>query len=97
MRVYAVASNEGYPRITRGPDPCWLLKPMPKWCRCNAAVRAKHLGCSANAPPGGEQWRAQRTIGAHDLVRRDPYLPSRVVENLFWFGRYCERCDDSAR
>jgi uncharacterized alpha-E superfamily protein len=20
-----------------------------------------------------------------------------VVENLFWFGRYCERCDDSAR
>jgi uncharacterized alpha-E superfamily protein len=30
-------------------------------------------------------------------VRRDPYLPSRVVENLFWFGRYCERCDDSAR
>ena len=47
--------------------------------------------------PGGEQWRAQRTIGAYDLVRRDPYLPSRVVENLFWFGRYCERCDDSAR
>jgi uncharacterized alpha-E superfamily protein len=37
------------------------------------------------------------TIGVHDLVRRDPYLPSRVVENLFWFGRYCERCDDSAR
>jgi len=30
-------------------------------------------------------------------VRLDPYLPSRVVENLFWFGRYCERCDGSAR
>jgi len=48
-------------------------------------------------PPSGEQWKAQRNIGVHDLVRRDPYLPSRVVENLFWFGRYCERCDDSAR
>src|SRR5476649_1598162 len=47
--------------------------------------------------PSGEQWKTQRTIGVHDLVRRDPYLPSRVVENLFWFGRYCERCDDSAR
>ena len=24
-------------------------------------------------------------------------LPSRVVENLFWFGRYEERCDNAAR
>jgi hypothetical protein len=51
----------------------------------------------ADEAPTGEQWRAQRPIGVPELVRRDPYLPSRVVENLFWFGRYCERCDDSAR
>jgi uncharacterized alpha-E superfamily protein len=24
-------------------------------------------------------------------------IPSRVAETLFWFGRYAERCDDSAR
>ncbi|WP_263261564.1 circularly permuted type 2 ATP-grasp protein [Pseudomonas sp. RIT-PI-S] len=47
--------------------------------------------------PSAEQWRAQRALGVQDVVRQDPYLPSRVVENLFWFGRYCERCDDSAR
>ena len=28
--------------------------------------------------------------------RRGRY-PSRVAETLFWFGRYAERCDDSAR
>src|SRR5690606_33911138 len=46
---------------------------------------------------GSEPWKGQRALGVHDLIRRDPYLPSRVVENLFWFGRYCERCDDAAR
>ncbi|MBP9961874.1 MAG: alpha-E domain-containing protein [Pseudomonas sp.] len=45
----------------------------------------------------GEQWRTRHSIGVADLIRRDPYLPSRVVENLFWFGRYCERCDVGAR
>jgi uncharacterized alpha-E superfamily protein len=41
--------------------------------------------------------KTQRTLGTADLVRSDPFLPSRVVENLFWFGRYAERCEGSAR
>lgn len=32
-----------------------------------------------------------------DLVRTDTHLSSRTVENLFWFGRYAERCDSTAR
>jgi uncharacterized alpha-E superfamily protein len=39
----------------------------------------------------------RRSIGPEDLVRTGTNLSSRVVENLFWFGRYCERCDASAR
>jgi uncharacterized circularly permuted ATP-grasp superfamily protein/uncharacterized alpha-E superfamily protein len=39
----------------------------------------------------------RRSIGPQDLVRTGTNLSSRVVENLFWFGRYCERCDASAR
>src|SRR5258706_4490558 len=39
----------------------------------------------------------RRSIGPGDLVRAGTNLSSRVVENLFWFGRYCERCDASAR
>ncbi|HEX6736234.1 MAG TPA: circularly permuted type 2 ATP-grasp protein, partial [Azonexus sp.] len=37
------------------------------------------------------------SIGVRDLVRAGANLTSRVVENLFWFGRYSERFDDSAR
>jgi len=36
-------------------------------------------------------------IGADDLVRSGLNLSSRVVENLFWFGRHVERCDATAR
>ncbi|MBN8428513.1 MAG: circularly permuted type 2 ATP-grasp protein [Xanthomonadales bacterium] len=36
-------------------------------------------------------------LGVADLVRAGANLSSRVVENLFWFGRYSERFDDSAR
>jgi uncharacterized alpha-E superfamily protein len=32
-----------------------------------------------------------RTASRHDD------LPSRLAENLFWFGRYSERCEDKAR
>ncbi len=39
----------------------------------------------------------RRAIGPEDLVRAGTNLSSRVVENLYWFGRYCERCDASAR
>ena len=37
------------------------------------------------------------SIGARDLVRAGANLTSRVVENLFWLGRYAERFDVSAR
>jgi len=39
----------------------------------------------------------RRSIGEQDLVRAGTNLSSRVVENLFWFGRYSERCDATAR
>ena len=37
------------------------------------------------------------TVTAADLVHSGSGIPSRVAENLFWFGRYEERCEDSAR
>ncbi len=38
-----------------------------------------------------------RTTTSLDLVRGETYLASRLVENLFWFGRYSARCDNIAR
>ncbi len=96
MRVYAVASNEGY-RVLPGGLTRVAAEADAEVVSMQRGGASKDTWVLGERAPGGEQWRAQRTIGAHDLVRRDPYLPSRVVENLFWFGRYCERCDDSAR
>ena len=46
---------------------------------------------------------AQPVCGAADGLRRgapmvrDQQIPSRLVENLYWFGRYLVRCEDKAR
>ena len=39
---------------------------------------------------------AQPTSSA-ELIRGDTHLASRTVENLFWYGRNVERCDNTAR
>ena len=39
----------------------------------------------------------KNSIGKADIVRSSRNLSSRVVENLYWFGRYCERCDSAVR
>ena len=36
-------------------------------------------------------------IRVHDLIDETGTLSSRLAENLFWFGRYGERCDAVAR
>lgn len=39
----------------------------------------------------------QNTIRVDDLIDETGTLSSRLAENLFWFGRYGERCDAVAR
>ncbi|ALI02011.1 molybdopterin oxidoreductase [Pseudomonas sp. FW306-02-F02-AA] len=96
MRVYAVASQDGY-RVLPGGLTRVAAEPDAEVVSMQRGGASKDTWVLGERAPIGEQWKTQRTLGVHDLVRRDPYLPSRVVENLFWFGRYCERCDDSAR
>ncbi|MCL6704105.1 circularly permuted type 2 ATP-grasp protein [Pseudomonas sp. T1.Ur] len=96
MRVYAVSGKNDY-RVLRGGLTRVAAEADAEVVSMQRGGASKDTWVFGEQAPGGEQWKAQRTVGVHDLVRRDPYLPSRVVENLFWFGRYCERCDDSAR
>ncbi|MCU7249408.1 circularly permuted type 2 ATP-grasp protein [Pseudomonas koreensis] len=96
MRMYAVASRDGY-RVLPGGLTRVAADADAEVVSMQRGGASKDTWVLGDLPPSGEQWKAQRNIGVHDLVRRDPYLPSRVVENLFWFGRYCERCDGSAR
>ncbi|MCU1737265.1 MULTISPECIES: circularly permuted type 2 ATP-grasp protein [Pseudomonas] len=96
MRVYAVASADGY-RVLPGGLTRVAADADAEVVSMQRGGASKDTWVLSERTPSGEQWRTQRSLGVRDLVRRDPYLPSRVVENLFWFGRYCERCDDSAR
>jgi len=95
LRVFACATPNGYvvmpgglTRVATGPDARVLT--MQKggaskdtWVQARARV---------------EQHRLQkRSIRAEDLVREDTNLSSRVAENLLWFGRHAERCDNIGR
>ena len=57
---------------------------------------AGHLGAlrRAGVPPSA---CTQNVIGVDDLIGETGTLSSRLAENLFWFGRYSERCDAVAR
>ncbi|WP_426143025.1 circularly permuted type 2 ATP-grasp protein [Pseudomonas sp. DWP3-1-2] len=96
MRVYAVATAQGY-RVLPGGLTRVAAEADADVVSMQRGGASKDTWVLGDRSSGGEPWKSQRTLGVHDLIRRDPYLPSRVVENLFWFGRYCERCDDSAR
>lgn len=39
----------------------------------------------------------KQSVGKADIVRGGRNLSSRVVESLYWFGRYAERCDKTSR
>jgi uncharacterized alpha-E superfamily protein len=47
--------------------------------------------------PVSEFTMLKPSVSVRDLVRAGANLTSRVVENLFWLGRYSERFDDNAR
>ncbi|WP_110951046.1 circularly permuted type 2 ATP-grasp protein [Pseudomonas bohemica] len=96
MRVYAVAAADGY-RVLPGGLTRVAADADADVVSMQRGGASKDTWILGERTLGSEQWKGRHSLGVHDLIRRDPYLPSRVVENLFWFGRYCERCDDSAR
>lgn len=96
MRVFAVAGPNGYrvmpgglTRVAAEAD-----AEVVSMQRGGASKDTWVLGVRSN---GSEPWQGARPLGVADLVRSDPYLPSRIVENLYWFGRYSSRCEDNAR
>ncbi len=95
LRVYACATPQGYvvmpgglTRVATGPDVRVVSMQRgggskDTWVLSTGPVSAFSL--------------LRREIGPPDLVRAGANLSSRVVENVFWFGRYSERCEDVAR
>ena len=95
LRVFACATPNGYvvmpgglTRVATGPDARVLTMQRggaskDTWVQARARAPVHHL--------------QQHSITSKDLVREDTNLSSRVAENLLWFGRHSERCDNIAR
>ncbi len=95
MRVFACATPNGYvvmpgglTRVATGPSA--------------RVISMQRGGASKDtwvlaAGPVNTFSLLRRSTGSQDLVRSGANLTSRVVENLYWFGRYAERCDNTAR
>ena len=96
MRVYAVATAEGY-RVLPGGLTRVAGQSGAEVVSMQRGGASKDTWVLGERAPGHEPWNWSKPLGVHDLIRSDPYLPSRVVDNLFWFGRYSERCYDGAR
>jgi uncharacterized circularly permuted ATP-grasp superfamily protein/uncharacterized alpha-E superfamily protein len=94
LRVFAVATPDGYKvmpgALTRvAPSEGdvvsikWGGHTKDTWILAESAV-------SRAAP-------VRRKVGASDVARSTVQIPSRVGEDLFWVGRYSERCEAIAR
>ncbi len=95
LRVHVVASPNGYVVMPGG-----LTRVAGE---NDARVIALQRGGSSkdtwvlSRGPVNEFSLLPRQFRPQDVVRSGANLSSRVVENLFWFGRYAERCDNIAR
>ncbi len=96
LRVYAVATANGYAVMPGG-----LTRTAGSH---DARVISMQRGGASkdtwvlSAGPVNTSFSLLRTtVTSNDLVRAPAGLPSRAAENLFWFGRYAERCDNAAR
>jgi uncharacterized circularly permuted ATP-grasp superfamily protein/uncharacterized alpha-E superfamily protein len=95
LRVYACASPNGYVVMPGG-----LTRVASA---ADARVISMQRGGSSKdtwvmaGGPVSTFSLLRRSVGPSELVRSGTNLSSRVVENLYWYGRYSERCDSAAR
>ncbi len=95
LRAYAVATGSGYSVMPGG------LARVATGANTRI-ISMQRGGASKDAwvltdGPVSAFTMLKPSIAVRDLVREGSNLSSRVVENLFWLGRYSERFDDSAR
>jgi uncharacterized circularly permuted ATP-grasp superfamily protein/uncharacterized alpha-E superfamily protein len=95
IRVYAVATEHGYAvmpggltRLAGAPGAGIVSMQRGGGSKDTWVLADKH---------GDGEILQRREIGVRDLIRRDDFLPSRLIENLFWLGRYSERADNTTR
>ncbi len=96
LRVFAVATPEGY-RLMPGGLTRVAGDEEPRVVAMQRGGRSKDTWVLSDAAVNASFSLLSSTVKAEDLVSSRANLPSRAAENLFWFGRYGERCDATVR
>ncbi|MFB0935899.1 MAG: circularly permuted type 2 ATP-grasp protein [Propionivibrio sp.] len=95
LRVYVAATPQGY-RVMPGGLTRVTSATNTRFISMQRGGSSKDTWVLGDEPAGTFSL-IKPLIGKADLIRSGSNLSSRVVENLFWFGRYAERCEDTAR
>jgi len=96
LRVFAVATPNGY-RVMPGGLTRVATESHSRGIAMQRGGRSKDTWVLSEAPVNPSFSLLSRTVKPEDLVSARANLPSRTAENLFWFGRYGERCDGIVR
>lgn len=96
LRVFAVATADGY-RVMPGGLTRVAGAREPLMVSMQRGGGSKDTWVLTPADADVDTTLKVPGASAPGLTRGAVITPSRTVENLFWFGRYGERCDDLAR
>jgi uncharacterized circularly permuted ATP-grasp superfamily protein/uncharacterized alpha-E superfamily protein len=96
LRVFAVATPDGY-RVMPGGLTRVANDDQSRVIAMQRGGRSKDTWVLSDGPINTAFTLMSRTVRPEDLVNSRANLPSRTAENLFWFGRYGERCDSVVR
>ena len=96
LRVFAVATPDGY-RVMPGGLARVAGDGDSRVIAMQRGGRSKDTWVLSDAPVNAAFTLMTSTVKPIDLVSSGANLPSRAAENLFWFGRYGERCEAATR
>jgi len=96
LRVFAVATPDGY-RVMPGGLTRVALDGESRVIAMQRGGRSKDTWALSDGPVNASFSLLSTTVTPDDLVSARANLPSRAAENLFWYGRYAERCECTVR
>ncbi|KNZ30721.1 MAG: molybdopterin oxidoreductase [Methylibium sp. NZG] len=96
LRVFAVATPEGY-RVMPGGLTRVAGDGDSRVIAMQRGGSSKDTWVLSDAPVNASFTLLSTTVKPEDLVSSQGSVTSRAAENLYWFGRYGERCDATAR
>lgn len=97
MRVYAVAETKNRYQVMAGGLARVAATDTDDVVSMQRGGISKDVWVLASSQQARPERPKTRQLGVRDLLRQDPYLSSRVAENMFWLGRYAERCANNGR